>query len=1030
MYLEKIKVINMISKRKDNEGRITELIENPDELLDDLKYYFPTFLYFLWEKPKIMAQVLQKAEIEDVKNYLAPFIVNNFYENILSSSYIEENLMFVLTILLKEEINSLLYVDQNVNFLDNTCSGFMLEELRKKKDIQTYFNSIISDSVEYLEANYSSLKLNFNIEELNYNYINSTKNKNSKGRIKNEDIYLNPAEEQNIEGINYRDRKKIISEQVHFNKKYIPNMDSESLYNFVEENNIKINKDMYNFYFSQIDTFSGDKSIFTNKQLLSSLNRYKNSAKLLYLYQNNFMRVVEFIDMILDKIISNLHLLPYSLRSFCKIISTLIEQKFEDISEPEKMIFISKFFFKIILIPILKNPSIEALINNIIITENTLSNLSIISEILDTLVSGVFYSSDKVNEVGYTPFNWYFIEKVPQLYEIYKHVTRVRLPSFIEDYINNKLPDDFEYDYFRENQDEAINFRSICFNIHEAMVLINTMERCINDLNGSSDLSSLKKTLSKLITKNSRKIFGNIISKENQKFHKKDSGKHSLFSSLKSSDKENEKPLPPKKYYFLFTSMLTNNDFKTLFEINQPSPNFALKEIKNPQDEESINKNNIIKVKNFMCSLLYNFDKLVKTNFEPSTIESTENILEELNNLMRSPYFVIDGSIPFDWYIKSIYEYLKKIPSYLTDNDCEELYKEIEEDINKSIAQLDFVKLSSIIEKIKYAKRGKLFYQDTQKILIDIKLNEEVKRIIHEEFIPVTIKFVFESENNMKGTFLIESCNFKEKDKDNLEKIQSYEKYKQVNLALTVDDFTKKFPNLLKYQELQDIDIFKLQESLQFPDSLSKYFEIIFQHLENNQELKNKFGRLTKFKDNILDFVMGKIYDKIFPMEPNKLDNKIYKQSVRLAWTLPPHYLGDKKKYVFGSFLPDIDRYYKQLNLEKSPRKRLLTIEDIQNSIRFFYQFNGKNEIGLDDEIPLLSYAMIKIQPIIYDSNVKFMKLYSRVGGLSNEGNKIDQLTAVGDFIREIDYSNLIGVSKEQFSEECNKANDLEIKSQ
>ena len=53
-----------------------------------------------------------------------------------------------------------------------------------------------------------------------------------------------------------------------------------------------------------------------------------------------------------------------------------------------------------ILIPILKNPAVEALINNFIITENTLNNLQIISQILDKLVSGVFYSSDKEDESG------------------------------------------------------------------------------------------------------------------------------------------------------------------------------------------------------------------------------------------------------------------------------------------------------------------------------------------------------------------------------------------------------------------------------------------------------------------------------------------------------------------------------------------------------------------------------------------------------------------------------------------------------
>ena len=95
-----------------------------------------------------MALILQNADIKDVKNYLADFIVNNFYENILSPNFIEENLIYVLTILLNEEINSLLYVEQHVNFLDDTCCGCLLEELRKKKDIQLFFkNILISDEV-------------------------------------------------------------------------------------------------------------------------------------------------------------------------------------------------------------------------------------------------------------------------------------------------------------------------------------------------------------------------------------------------------------------------------------------------------------------------------------------------------------------------------------------------------------------------------------------------------------------------------------------------------------------------------------------------------------------------------------------------------------------------------------------------------------------------------------------------------------------------------------------------------------------
>ena len=108
------------------------------ELKDDLnllkqyKFYLPDFLFSLWEKPNIMAFILQNADKSDIKNYLAPFIVNNFYENILSLNFIEENLIYVLTILLNNEINNLSSIKENVNFLNDSHCGYLLEQLRRK----------------------------------------------------------------------------------------------------------------------------------------------------------------------------------------------------------------------------------------------------------------------------------------------------------------------------------------------------------------------------------------------------------------------------------------------------------------------------------------------------------------------------------------------------------------------------------------------------------------------------------------------------------------------------------------------------------------------------------------------------------------------------------------------------------------------------------------------------------------------------------------------------------------------------------
>ena len=1021
MYIEKFKVMNMISDRIKHDNKQLVLIDNEDKtnILEDLKIYFPYLMFSLWENPKIIALILRNADINDVKNYLANFIVNNFYENILSPYFIEDNLIYVLTLLLDEEINSLLSTKQHINFLDDTCSGYLLEELRKKKDIQIFFKNVITESIENLEINFSNVRFDFNIDKMNSNYLEEL-SKN----MKSENFYLKSNfKEKDIEGINNIKIKP--NDSVMFNAKYMSLLNKQSLEKFSIENKIDTEKSLYKLYFSQINN---SEENYSNKKTKSNFDKYENSKMLLYLYQKNFNGVTNFINLILDNIINNVNLIPYSIKFFCKIISLMVKRKFPDITESEKMLFLAKFFFGRLLIPILRNPCTEAFINSIIISENTLSNLQVICNIIDKFVTSELYTGDNSE---FTPFNWYFIEQSEKIYKIFESATNVSLPSFIEDYINNKLPSDFKYDYFQQNKDELINFRSICFNMNEALALINNMEKCKTEIFENNDTDILKKVFEKLISKKSKNLMNKIAQKEtnDMKLKQKELEKKEierlesvdievLLDDINLYDTESNKPKTKQKiYYFLFTSLITSDSYKKLFEISQPTKSFSIKEIKETNNEENITKNNIIKVKNFICSLLYNFDKLVEKNFNPNKIENTETILDELNTLMKSAYFVIDGTIPFDWYINSIYEYLKKIPDYLTKNDCEELYKEIEQDIKNSLEQLDFIKLSGILEKLEFAERGKIFYKENQKFLTEIKLKEQVKEIIYKEFIPVSIKFSWNEKDN--GILQIEPANFKIKYRNNLDKINKYQNSKKLILALSIDEFTKKFPNLIKYQEYQDADIFLIQEKLNFAGKLENYFNIVFNHIKSHY--KNEFkDNMNQIKEIIFDFVMNKLYDKIFPIESNKKDNLIYQNSIKLSWVNIFHFLGNKKQYVLGSFINDINYYFKLLSSEKSTRKKLINFDKIINNISFFYKFNDKKEIGVDDILPVLTFAIIKVHPFYFDTNIKYMKMYRKLGNFFEEGNKFEQLGVAIELIINIKYSNLKGITKEEFINNIN----------
>ena len=1018
IYEGKIKVMNMIAERVKNDKRIFELVEEHSEFLRDLNTYIPKLINYLWEQPKIVAAVIKNAEINILKEHLAPFLANNFYENILSSYYIEDNLMFALTILLEDEINNLTNLNQNENFLNDTPCGCILEELRRKNDIQAFFKAIIINGVEDLEVNYSNCRLNFDISNLTEDYRRqSTEESKNKKKIQRDDGYLkysidNQSDTTNLEDSNFiRDKQKFQAEQENFNKKYIPSLDKDALLKIIEK--YKNNKNMYDYCYSKLNdcNINNDNDFFSNKKLMDNLFKCENSPEFLLKYQTYFIIATSFIDSLIDKIINNFHLLPYSVKCLCKIISLFITKKFPTIKETEKNSFIANFFFGKLLVPILMNPGIEAFISNFIISGNTINNLKVICQIIIKFTSGKFYKSNDENS-DYTPYNWYFIEKMENLFIIFEHITKVRLPSFIEKYINKELPSDYEYDYFKENPDEDLNHRSICFNLDQIDALLNTMHNHQEQIFTSEKSKGLKKTMEKLMSQNSQKLLHHILNME--KIDKKPVSDTQNQKTKKKDDKEKEKEkVPIKVHYFLFSTLLTNKKYKKLFNIEQRSPSFSIKELKTIQTEEEITQNNIIKVKNFFCSLLYNYNKLVKTDFDEGTTENTEKILQELNIFMKSSNFVVDNSIPSEWYVKSLLEYLKKIPEELTRNDCEQLYNEIEEDVKKSIKDLDIEALSVIMGKLKFAKKGLIYYEDCIKLLLDIKLNEEIKDIIENEFIPVEIKF-FWNENN-EGKFEIISCNFKEKDKNNPDKIKEFEKTKKCKLCLNINEFTKKFPNLVKYQDLQDVDILEIQSNLEFPTKIDIYLDIIKTTLE-------KKG-ITGLSEKIYDYIMSKIYDKIYPIEPHEKDNKIFQQSVRLSWTKPIHFIRSKRQIVFGSFLTDVVKYFKLIDSEKSPRKKILNMSEIFNSIGFLLQFNGSgDDSGVDDQMPILNYAFIKAQPLRMYSNAKFMELYIGEKRNKKEGSQLTQILGICDLITRIKYSQLINVSNEEFMKKCNEA--------
>ena len=1013
----------MISTRLKLDDKKYELVVDKEiicRFFKEMNTYIPKLLEYLSVKPKIVSKILCLSDKSLVKNHLAPLIVNNFYENILSSNYIEDNLMFVIALLLKNEINEINEENDSEKFLEDTACGYVLEQLREKNDIKYYFKNIIIDVLKKMESENSGGDINLNVKQIQEKYQRTKeeldklyKKTGKKKKIIDEEFYrkilisnvFSYQEEDNESG--FLIPKDNIDPKL-FNSKYIPDLTKAELE--TKKNNAETDKKMVEYFDFNIKNSEKDDN-YGNQKLLQNIFDSPISKEVLASYQIEFSKIINTINKLIENLLKDLYLLPYSVKCICKIIFLLLNKKFNNMNEVQRNAFIAKFFFNKLFAPIFENPGLGASIDDLIISETTKHNATIINLVLKKLVSGRLFRTDIDSDSDYTPLNWFFLDKMPEVFKFFESITKVTLPNFIEKLINDELPKNFELDYFQENKDEVIYHRSICFTLYDLDALLVSMEKCKSVLfenEKEEGLKPLRLTFEKLVGESCSKIMKKI--KEKKEYEK-------IVTEVKNKKKDKqEKEGREILKYFLITDLITNKKYTKLFEMEQEKANYSIKELKKTETPEEINKNNIIKVKNFFCNLLYNFHTLVKTDFDQGTTSDTISILKEIKKYIKSSDFVIDGSIPSEWYVSSLLEYLKKLPDELSKDDFKELYIELEKDISNSIKELDFEALSMCLGKAKFAKRVKINYENTYKHILNIDLNEKVQKIIENEFIPVEIHFKYNKKE--KELNIEEKPNIKEK--NTLDMLEEGREKK--NICRTIKIFTTKFPDLVKNQNLYDKTLTEMDEEMKLNENLEKYFNIVGKKIEKDHKNLDE-NELLEINNKIYDYVMEKIYEKIFPVEPDPEDNLIFRKCVLLSWVEPKHFIGQKKNYVFDSFLPDVIDFFAKLDKEKSPRVKFIYMRKIFVAINDVLRFNGKEgDAGVDDQMPILNYSFIKARPQHISSNYKFMNIFIGKNKNRSEGSQLTQISGICEHVVNLTYDQLNGVTKEEFDEKCKNA--------
>ena len=1038
------------------------LVKNNYDYLSELNTFIPKLLSYLWDDPKLVANLLMNADHKDTEKYLAPLICNNYFENILSSNYIEDPLLYVIYLLLDEEISKINDIKESNKFLDDTQCSLLLGQLIEKNDVKDFFKIILEDIIENIGTNV----LDFDLKQIN----------GKKGRKDSIKVYEKDQKDQK-DGKKKKKINKRLSEyipsnqpknpenkpsrQLSMGKEYDPN-DENKQKDLIEKNKLMKEKSDYEVFFSTyladiscekltkkmneeenesiknyyhfiISKANNNDKAYSIEKCIDCIVSSSNRESTLISYMQDFFKIKEFIDKLFNNLISNFRIFPYSIKCVCKIIYELVKKKFPNSSDIEKDIFISKFFFNTLLFPILKKPEINALINNFIISNATKVNVIYISNVLWQLVSFKFFKNGAGG--NYTPFNNYFFEIIEKVFNFYDLITKEKLPPFIMQLINNNISkDEYVFDYFKENPNEVLFHKSVLLNIDE----FNALNK--NLMKNKDKLFVKKENMNKKIEKNNRLILMALdkINTEDNINILNDLLKHDKYNIVKKNiivegffSKKKKEAIESKTqiiYYFHVSQLLFNDRYEKIFALEQKKPYYHIKELKDlKNNKDLINKNNIIKAKNFLSSILYNYRLLAKSDFDEKNITKTEDILNELSLFMKSSNFLTDGNIPSEWYVSALKDCLKKLPDEYKKNDFELLYNELKQELIDSLKLYNFEDMSIFIEKMKYAKRNKIYFNKTKEIYLDIELNNKVRKIIENTDINV---YIYCKINDKKKELNVYKETIKEKQLEFLDSFTFKENNEKGKQCKKIDDFIQAFPilNSKAYSSIQvssndknEIHVLQLQKELKVPENLKKFFSLVNESLKAKVKIKDE-KELNLINNKIYDYVMEKLFVKIYPKKKSPqnqdIDYEIFNNTCQVSWIEPQNIIKNNIHYDFELVLPDINKYFELIKTEKSPRKKLLNLNNIFSSVNRLLIFNsGVTKVGVDDQMPVLTYCFIKTIPVRIYTNLKFMELY--IGEKKNKGedNQLAQMLSICDFMTKVNYKSFYNMDEQEFNE-------------
>ena len=864
----------------------------------------------------------------------------------------------------------------------------LFNNLIYKKEIQIYFNSVFTDVIKkYISSNNSSKVLFFEISEVNnfirnrdstFRRVYTRSDVNQKKELEkmNEELTtsmnnlfkmrFNSFENMSIESINDFEEKYDFyqnSEQnEEFATKYLLDLNKNELKKMLQNKETKDNKNLKEYLLFQLNNMTNkNDNLYSNQIMLEKIQKSKDSEKILFFYERNFVIVIDIINEILEKLIESINNIPVIIKYILKMLYEILKYKFPHIKAIELYSCLSCVLNGIINNCFL-NLENNLLLSDVLLGSKIKQNLNIIISIFSQLISFRFYSSEEKSD--YSPFNLYFCDCINSIFTFYEKILDFnstdlishRKKSKIFNFHNNENPTNLNI----SNNDKQLFYSiAICYRVEDITNLLNIIQK-------NSDVILEEKT--SLYPNDKFKII----------FDKLKNNKE-IFKSLKEKEKENN----TINYYLLFEIKYSNilNDFI----INKKnSPFFKQEIIENKNNSKKISrKNSLIVAQNSLSELLINIPSLESILFNENNINNLKQIMSDLSSYIKNKYNIMDyfnessfyendEKIPPEWYINYFCEMEEKMDEKYKKKEYEKFFQKFKKILEKEINGYKFDILSKLNESSDNIILISSEYNFLKNNLNEMKINEKIKDIIKNEIIEVEIKFKYYQNEKLFKIGIIQN-NYNENDKNS--NINS--NLDSVKICYNISDFCKNFPDLNDIQKNLNVSIFQIMKELKISDNLDLYLNIISSTVLNKYKDENKQTMILI----IQKYIFEKIYCKIFPKYNENKDLAISSKIISLSQITPEHL--KLNNFDYDSMIPLFINLFNKLDDCKSPLDKFEIINQIFEIIFSIIKYLKGDEYSDEDLSNICEYFIIKVKP---------EKIYSNLMFIDNFENKNEQL--------------------------------------